>query len=178
MNDARDNGFGMLWHQLDHIQTPRSRQITTPAHHHSIFTGRMLFRYLKIATCAQWKVIWQVIHTFALRRLSLGKFSIFIFLFISGTGIFIIIWLWKAISTVTNQHTRCASSFSCFVFNSSVKKQQVWTAGNVLPTTENFLIQFHTPIACSYIWAYMQKYKTWLNYLQIWQSYAILSAII
>ena len=37
----------MQWHQLDHIQTiystARSRRITTPTPHHSIFTGRMLF---------------------------------------------------------------------------------------------------------------------------------------
>jgi len=47
-------GFGMQWHQLDHKikqSAPRSRQITTPTPHHSIFTepttqfftGRMPF---------------------------------------------------------------------------------------------------------------------------------------
>jgi len=38
-------GFGMQWHQVDHMQksAPRSRQITTPTCHHSIFTGQMLF---------------------------------------------------------------------------------------------------------------------------------------
>jgi len=34
----------MQWHQLDYTQsTPRSRQITTPTPHHSIFTGWVLF---------------------------------------------------------------------------------------------------------------------------------------
>jgi len=36
----------MQWHQLDHMQkqsAPRSRQITKPTPHHSIFKGRMLF---------------------------------------------------------------------------------------------------------------------------------------
>ena len=39
-------GFGMQWHQLDDKikqSAPRSRQITTPTPHHSIFTDRMLF---------------------------------------------------------------------------------------------------------------------------------------
>jgi len=37
-------GFGMQWHQLDHVLTIcTSRQITTPTPHHSIFTGQMLF---------------------------------------------------------------------------------------------------------------------------------------
>ena len=37
--------MGRQWHQLDHMQSfaPRSRQITTPVPHHSVFTGRMLF---------------------------------------------------------------------------------------------------------------------------------------
>jgi len=40
-----DGVWGWQWHQLDHMQqsAPRSRQITTPTPHHSIFTGRMLF---------------------------------------------------------------------------------------------------------------------------------------
>jgi len=38
--EARDNEW--QWHQLDHMG-PRSRQITTPAPHHSVFTGRMPF---------------------------------------------------------------------------------------------------------------------------------------
>jgi len=38
-------GSEWQWHQLGHMQvcTPRSRQITTPAPHHSVFTGRMPF---------------------------------------------------------------------------------------------------------------------------------------
>jgi len=35
--------MGWQWHQLDHIQTIYSSQITTPAPHHSFFTGWMLF---------------------------------------------------------------------------------------------------------------------------------------
>jgi len=38
--------MGWQWHQLDHMQkifAPCSRQITTPAPHHSIFTGAMRF---------------------------------------------------------------------------------------------------------------------------------------
>jgi len=37
--------MGWQWHQLDHMQiiAPRSREITTPAPHHLVFTGRMLF---------------------------------------------------------------------------------------------------------------------------------------
>jgi len=38
-------GLGMHWHQLTICKqyAPRSRQITTPIPHHSIFTGRVLF---------------------------------------------------------------------------------------------------------------------------------------
>jgi len=38
-------GFGMQWHQLDHMQTICTSLQTdnTPTPHHSIFTGRMLF---------------------------------------------------------------------------------------------------------------------------------------
>jgi len=46
LNDARDDGIlGWQWHQLDHMHqsAPRSSQITTPAPHHSIFTGWRLF---------------------------------------------------------------------------------------------------------------------------------------
>jgi len=42
--EARDSEW--QWHQLGHmhhISAPRSRQITTPAPHHSVFTGRMPF---------------------------------------------------------------------------------------------------------------------------------------
>jgi len=41
--EARDSEW--QWHQLDRMQVaPRSRQITTPAPHHSqFFTGRMPF---------------------------------------------------------------------------------------------------------------------------------------
>ena len=40
--EARDSEW--QWHQLAHIKSaPRSRQITTPAPHHSVFTGRMPF---------------------------------------------------------------------------------------------------------------------------------------
>jgi len=42
--EARDSEW--QWHQLGHMQSaPRSRQITTPAPHHStkFFTGRMPF---------------------------------------------------------------------------------------------------------------------------------------
>jgi len=37
--------MGWQWHQLDHMRifAPRSRQITTPVPHHSVFTGRMPF---------------------------------------------------------------------------------------------------------------------------------------
>jgi len=35
--------MGWHWHQLDDIQVIRSRQITTPVPHHSVFTGRMPF---------------------------------------------------------------------------------------------------------------------------------------
>ena len=39
---ARDSEW--QWHQLGHMQSaPRFRQITTPAPHHSVFTGRMPF---------------------------------------------------------------------------------------------------------------------------------------
>jgi len=45
--ETRDDGvLGWQWHQLDYMQkksAPRSRQITTPTPHHSVFTGRMLF---------------------------------------------------------------------------------------------------------------------------------------
>jgi len=34
--------MGWQWHQLNHF-APRSRQITTPVPHHSVFTGRMPF---------------------------------------------------------------------------------------------------------------------------------------
>jgi len=43
---VRDHvGFGMQWHQLDHMQTicTSLRQIATPTPCHSIFTGQMLF---------------------------------------------------------------------------------------------------------------------------------------
>jgi len=41
-NEARDSEW--QWHQLGHMPvSPRSRQITTPAPHHSVFTGRMPF---------------------------------------------------------------------------------------------------------------------------------------
>jgi len=45
LNETRDDGvLGWQWHQLEHKQSaPRSRQITTPTPHRSIFTGRMLF---------------------------------------------------------------------------------------------------------------------------------------
>jgi len=44
LNEARDDGgFGIQWHQLDHMQTICSTQITRPTPRHSIFTGRMLF---------------------------------------------------------------------------------------------------------------------------------------
>jgi len=40
--EARDSEW--QWHQLAICKsTPRSRQITTPAPHHSVFTGRMPF---------------------------------------------------------------------------------------------------------------------------------------
>ena len=40
--EARDSEW--QWHQLGHMQiAPRSRQITMPAPHHSVFTGRMPF---------------------------------------------------------------------------------------------------------------------------------------
>jgi len=37
--------MGWHWHQMDYMKSfaPGSRQITTPAPHHSIFTGWMLF---------------------------------------------------------------------------------------------------------------------------------------
>jgi len=38
--EARDSEW--QWHQLGHMG-PRSRQVTTPAPHHSVFTGRMPF---------------------------------------------------------------------------------------------------------------------------------------
>jgi len=38
--EARDSEW--QWHPLGHMQvTPRSKQITTPVPHHSVFTGRM-----------------------------------------------------------------------------------------------------------------------------------------
>jgi len=45
LNEARDNGVGWQWHQLDHMQTictslPMDNLANT---HCSIFTGRMLF---------------------------------------------------------------------------------------------------------------------------------------
>ena len=42
-SEARDSEW--QWHQLCRMQVcpPRSRQITTPAPHHSVFTGRMPF---------------------------------------------------------------------------------------------------------------------------------------
>jgi len=46
LNEARDDWvLGWQWHQLDCVQesAPRSRQITTPTPHHSIFTGWTLF---------------------------------------------------------------------------------------------------------------------------------------
>jgi len=44
LNEAKDYGvWGMQQHQLDHMQTSCSKQITTPTPHHSIFTGQMLF---------------------------------------------------------------------------------------------------------------------------------------
>ena len=44
LNEERDDGgFGIQWHQLDHMQTICSTQITRPTPRHSIFTGRMLF---------------------------------------------------------------------------------------------------------------------------------------
>jgi len=46
LNDARDDGAlgcsGISW-TICKQSAPRSRQITTPTPHHSIFTGRMLF---------------------------------------------------------------------------------------------------------------------------------------
>jgi len=40
--EARDSQW--QWHQLGHMQiAPRSRQITMPAPHHSVFTGRVPF---------------------------------------------------------------------------------------------------------------------------------------
>jgi len=40
--ETRDSEW--QWHQLDRIQSaPRSGLITTPAPHHSVFTGRMPF---------------------------------------------------------------------------------------------------------------------------------------
>ena len=43
ITEARDSQW--QWHQLGHIckSAPRSGQITTPAPHHSVFTGRMPF---------------------------------------------------------------------------------------------------------------------------------------
>jgi len=46
LNEARDDWvLGWQWHQLDCVQesAPRSRQITTPTPHHSIFTDWTLF---------------------------------------------------------------------------------------------------------------------------------------
>jgi len=46
LNEAKDDGgFGMQWHQLDHMQTICTlvQTDTTPTTHHSVFTGRMLF---------------------------------------------------------------------------------------------------------------------------------------
>ena len=46
LNEARDDGvLACLWRQLTICKqsAPRFRQITTPAPHHSIFTGRVLF---------------------------------------------------------------------------------------------------------------------------------------
>jgi len=46
LNEARDDGVlgysGISW-TICRQSAPRCRQITTPAPHHSIFTGRMLF---------------------------------------------------------------------------------------------------------------------------------------
>jgi len=46
LNEARDDGVwgrrGISW-TICKQSAPRSRQITTPTPHHSIFTGRMLF---------------------------------------------------------------------------------------------------------------------------------------
>jgi len=46
LNEARDDffgdGSGISW-TICKQSVPRSRQITTPTPHHSIFTGRMLF---------------------------------------------------------------------------------------------------------------------------------------
>jgi len=46
LNEARDNGVlgcsGISW-TICKESAPRSREITTPAPHHSSFTGRMLF---------------------------------------------------------------------------------------------------------------------------------------
>jgi len=39
--EARDREW--QWHQLGHMQVCTSLQITMPAHHHSVFTGRMPF---------------------------------------------------------------------------------------------------------------------------------------
>jgi len=39
--EARDSEW--QWHQLGHMQVSTSLQTTTPAPHHSVFTGRMLF---------------------------------------------------------------------------------------------------------------------------------------
>jgi len=39
--EARDSEW--QWHQLGHMQVNTSLQTTTPAPHHSVFTGRMLF---------------------------------------------------------------------------------------------------------------------------------------
>jgi len=42
LNEARDSEW--QWNPLGHMQVcTRSRQITTPAPHHSVFTGRMPF---------------------------------------------------------------------------------------------------------------------------------------
>jgi len=49
LNEVRDYGvLGWQWHQLDHMQTICTFvQITTATPHHSIFTGRLLFRMPK-----------------------------------------------------------------------------------------------------------------------------------
>ena len=39
--EARDSEW--QWHQLGHMQVCNSLQTYTPAHHHSVFTGRMPF---------------------------------------------------------------------------------------------------------------------------------------
>ena len=45
LNEARDNGVGLQWHQLDHMQTICTSLLVDnlASTHRSIFTGRMLF---------------------------------------------------------------------------------------------------------------------------------------